>query len=82
LDKRYYPMHLKLKAITLACMFNYFFIVLNIGNIKGNMFRVGIMFGLSEMFGVFLGEPLVKRLPDITAFKFSMSIVMITNILI
>ena len=75
-------MHFKLKAITLACMFNYFFVVLNIGSIKGNMFRVGIMYGLSEMFGVYLGEPLVKRLPDITAFKFSMGMVMIINILI
>lgn len=82
LDPKYYHTHYKLKMIQMACNFNYYFVVMNIGNITGNMFRVGIAYGLSEMMGVYIGEPLVKKLPEITAFKYSMSMVMFLNILI
>jgi hypothetical protein len=82
LDPRYYPLHFKLKMIAMVCNFNYFFVVLNIGNITGNIFRVGMSYGLSEMVGVYLSEPLIKRLPDVTAFTIAMSTVILINILI
>jgi len=35
--------------------FNYFFVMFNIGSLPGNMFEVGILFGLAEFLGVFFG---------------------------
>jgi len=45
----------KCKVVFITMGFNYFFVMFNIGSLPGNMFEVGILFGLAEFLGVFFG---------------------------
>jgi hypothetical protein len=57
-------MALKLHIMMFTTLYNYFFALFNIGNLKGNIFTIGILAGLSESLGCIFGEPIVHLLPD------------------
>ena len=54
----------------------------NIGSLKGNIFKVGIIFGTSELLGIFFGDKFAKMLPDWIGYQLSMVIAMVTNLVL
>lgn len=54
----------------------------NIESIEGNIFTVGILFGLSEVIGIILGEPLMEFFPDWVGLIASSAVVMILSNLV
>lgn len=45
----------KNKIVTITMGFNYYFVMFNIGSLPGNIFEVGIIFGVAELMGIFFG---------------------------
>ena len=59
-NRKFSKMQLKVKVMFLAIAFNYYFVLLRIGALGGNIFTTGILFGVSEVLGIIVGEPLIK----------------------
>ena len=76
------PMTWKNKVVFITMGFNYLFVMFNIGSISGNIFEVGIIFGVSELLGILFGAKFVKLLPDWTGYKVSMVTAMICNLIL
>jgi len=81
-NKKISPMTWKNKVVTITMGFNYYFVMFNIGSLPGNIFEVGIIFGVSELLGIFFGAKFVKLLPDWTGYKVSMVIAMTCNLIL
>ena len=81
-NKKVSPMTWKNKVVTITMGFNYYFVMFNIGSLPGNIFEVGIIFGVSELLGIFFGAKFVKLLPDWTGYKVSMVIAMTCNLIL
>ena len=76
-DQRYKYEYWKLK-IMMLCMLNIYYLALfNYSQIKGDIFTVGIVFGLAEFLGILIGEPAANHFPDWIAMTFSTAGMMI-----
>ena len=71
-------MTFKLHVLIVTVLYVYYIVLFNIGNLKGHIFTTGILFGLSEVLGILIGEPIVKMLPDWLGFQISMSLAFLT----
>ena len=61
-----------------VCFTNIYFLALyNSKNLKGDEFTIGILFGLSECFGVLIGEKVISRVPETIGFRYSLLIAMV-----
>jgi len=81
-DKRYRGMHLTFKVMFMAMMNLYFLAMFNYSSLKGDVFTIGILFGLSEVLGVLVGEPLIAHFPDHIAMTCCLVMVMICSFLL
>ena len=63
-SKKVAPNTWKIIVVFITLGFYYFFVMFNIENIPGNLFEVGIVFGIAESLGVLIGEKIAKVLPD------------------
>lgn len=81
-DNRYRYDHWKTK-IMFVCVFNlYYLALLNFATVKGDMFTVGILFGLAEFMGILFGEPAMHHFPDWLAMIFSTVVVMVCSVVL
>lgn len=55
----------------------YFLALFNSKNLEGDEFTIGILFGLSEFFGVIIGEKVISRVPETIGFRYSLLIAMV-----
>jgi hypothetical protein len=78
--KKYSSMTFKLHVTMFVILYNYYFVLFNIGNLNGNIITIGILAGISECLGIIFGEPFIKLLPDWIGFQISMSIVILTTV--
>lgn len=78
-DRRYFKVQLKLMFLSFACFNIYFLTMYDIESIQGNIFTVGILFGLSEVLGIVLAEPLMEYFPDWIGLIASSLVVMILS---
>uniref|UniRef100_A0A7S3CPP2 Uncharacterized protein n=1 Tax=Strombidium rassoulzadegani TaxID=1082188 RepID=A0A7S3CPP2_9SPIT len=60
----------------------YFLGLLNSSQIQGNIFTIGILFGLSECFGVIVGEPIIEHFDDYSSIFFALTVVVISSSLV
>ena len=81
-NKKLTPMTWKNKIVTITMGFNYYFVMFNIGSLPGNIFKVGIIFGTSELLGIFFGAKFVELLPDWIGYILTMVIAMVTNLIL
>jgi hypothetical protein len=59
-------------------IFNIYFLgMFNASEIKGNTFKIGAIFGLSELFGTFAGERILTLMPHNFAMIACISIILI-----
>lgn len=76
-DPKYSQTHI-VCCILNICFTNIYFLALyNSKNLKGDEFTIGILFGLSESFGVIIGEKVISRVPETIGFRYSLLIAII-----
>ena len=63
------------------CFFNVYYLTLfSYKNLKGDEFTIGILFGLAEFIGVLFGEKVMRLVPEIVGYKYSLTIAMICDL--
>jgi hypothetical protein len=57
----------------------YYLGLFNSSELQGNIFTIGILFGISEVLGILIGEPIVHHFPPHLASYFSLTMVLVTS---
>jgi hypothetical protein len=79
-NPKYSQTHIIL-SIMCICFTNVYFLTLyNSKNLKGDEFTIGILFGLAEFIGVLFGEKLMRLVPEIVGYKYSLMIAIILDL--
>jgi hypothetical protein len=60
----------------------YFLAIFNSSQVQGNIFTIGILFGLSEALGIMFGERVIQLMPDWVGYIFSTSVIVICSIIV
>jgi hypothetical protein len=74
--------HFKLKLLFISVFNIYFLAIFNSSQVQGNIFTIGILFGLSEALGIMFGERLINLLPDWLGYILSTSVIMACSIIV